>query len=79
MGLSLVYGFICLGLLKGKGVSERAREPPPGRLDLSWDWDEGRAEKDSERGRKDASPQLSDEWVPKIEEVYTHHWDTECW
>ena len=34
---------------------------------------EGRAKEDNERRGKDGGPQLSNERVPKVEEVGTHH------
>ena len=67
-----VCGFVCFSLLESEGVSERAGDPLPEGSDPSRDRNEGYTKKDNECRGKNASPQLSDEWVPEVEEVVTH-------
>ena len=68
-----VRGFVCFSLLESEEISEWAGDSPPEGSNPSRDRDEGCTEEDNERGREDAGPQSSDEWVPEVEEVGTHH------
>ena len=68
----LVYGFVCFRFLESEGIFERMRDCPPDGPDPSRDRDEGCTENDDEDRWKDASPQLSDKWVPEVKEVGAH-------
>ena len=70
---NFVCGFVCFSLFESEGVSERAGDPLPEGSDPFRDRDEVYTKKDNERRGKNASPQLSDEWVPEVEEAGTHH------
>ena len=67
-----VCGFISFGFFESERVSEREGDSPPDGPEPSRDGNESCTKKDNERGRENAGPQLSNEWVPEVEEVDTH-------